>query len=81
MDEHGLVPQTVRDRVTASIVVTEHVPLAGSAGARVTARRSPVGDGGVTWNVVFDTGLDASDPGLRAAADAAIERLREATGL
>jgi hypothetical protein len=81
IDDPGLVPETVRDRVTASIVVSEHVPLAGSAGARITARRPPVGDAGVTWNVVFDAGLDASDPGLRAAADAAIERLRASTGL
>ena len=81
LDEPGLVPVIVRDRVTASIVVTEHVSLVGSAGARVTARRSPAGDAEVTWHVVFDAGLDAADPGLRAAADAAIDQLRAATGL
>ena len=81
LDEPGLVPQIVRDRVTASIVMSEHIVLSGTAGARITARRSPVGDKEVTWNVVFDAGLDPADPTLREAADAAIERLRVSTGL
>jgi hypothetical protein len=81
LDEPGMVPQIVRDRVTASIVVSEHVPLVGTLGARITARRPPTGDREITWNVVFDAGLDSADPRLRAAADAAIERLRESTGL
>src|SRR5262245_8879973 len=81
LDEPGLVPQIVRDRVTASIVMTEHVTLSGTAGARITARRPPAGDREITWNVVFDAGLDPADPVLREAADAAIERLRESTGL
>ncbi len=79
--EPGRVPPAVRERVTASIVVTEHVTLGPGAGARITARRGPSGEDPATWNVVFDPGLDPSDPALRAAADAAIERLREATGL
>ena len=81
LDEPGRVPVIVRDRVTASIVVSERVPLVGTLGARVTARRAPAGDPEVTWNVVFDAGLDPADPALRAAADAAIETLRAATGL
>jgi hypothetical protein len=83
LDEPGLVPQTVRDRVTASIVVSEHVALVGTLGARVTARRPPAAGGPDEpgWNVVFDPGLDPADPALRAAADAAIARLREVTGL
>ncbi|MFI5100912.1 MAG: hypothetical protein ACHQE5_10465 [Actinomycetes bacterium] len=81
LDEPGLLPQTVRDRVTASIVVSEHVPLIGSAGARITARRPLVGPGEVSWNVVFDQGLDPGDPQLREAADAAIAYLQAATGL
>ncbi len=81
LDEPGMVPLTVRDRVTASIVVSEHVALIGTAGARITARRPLVGAGAVSWNVVFDSGLDPADPQLRAAADEAIVRLRVTTGL
>jgi hypothetical protein len=81
LDEPGLVPDMVRDRVTASIVVSEHVPLVGTAGARITARRPLVGAGHVSWNVVFDQGLDPADPVLRQAADEAIAYLRATTGL
>lgn len=81
LDEPGLFPVIVRDRVTASIVVSEHVPLVGVAGARITARRPLVGPGEVSWNVVFDSGLDPGDPVLREAADEAITRLRATTGL
>jgi hypothetical protein len=81
LDEPGRVPVIVRDRVTASILVSERVQLVGTLGARITARRAPAGDAEVTWNVVFDAGLDPADPALRAAADAAIESLRASTGL
>ncbi len=81
LDQPGLVPETVRDRVTASIVVSERVLLVGTLGARVTARRAPAGDSEVTWHVIFDAGLDPADPALRAAADAAIDTLRASTGL
>lgn len=60
--------------------MSERVALGPGAGARIIARRS-LDDDTATWNVVFDAGLDSSDPALREAADAAIERLRAATGL
>ncbi len=81
LDDPGQVPLTVRDRVTASIVLSEHVPLVGAAGARITARRPPGSAGEVSWNVVFDQGIDPSDPRLREAADEAITRLQATTGL
>jgi hypothetical protein len=80
LQEPGEVPPTLRERVTASIVVTERVPLAGPLGARIIARRVP-GENDVRWQVVFEQGLDPSDPGLRQRADEAIERLKESTGL
>ena len=88
LEEPGLVPTIVRDRVTASVVLSEHVRLVGEAGARITARRppasaaSPAGEPDqVSWNVVFDPGLDPADPQVRTAADRAIEELRATTGL
>ena len=74
------MPPTLRERVTASIALSEHVDFAGGAGARITARRVP-GKDGLTWNVVFDPGLDPGDPDLRRSADAAIAQLKSATGL
>jgi hypothetical protein len=80
LDEPGEVPPTVRERVTASIALSERVSLGDGAGARITARRVP-GDDVLTWNVVFDPGLDPSDPVLRERAAAAIDRLKASTGL
>lgn len=73
------LPAAVHDRVTASVLVSERVDLGNGAGALMVARRAD--DDEVRWTVVFDSGLDASDPALRAAADAALARLREALGI
>lgn len=73
------LPAAVHDRVTASVLVSERVDLGNGAGALLVARRSE-GDE-VRWTVVFDSGLDASDPELREAADAALARLRDALGI
>lgn len=70
----------VRERVNASIAVHRHVPLVGARGARVVARRVP-GETELRWTVVFDSGLDARDPVLRARADAALAQLRAALGV
>lgn len=76
----GEVPPTVRERVMSTILLSQRVPIDGSRGALITARRVP-GDEGVAWSVVFDAGLDPADPALRASADAAIKTLRASTGL
>ena len=73
--EPGALPEALRERVTATIVVSEHVDLVGEQGARITARRAP-GGADLTWVVTFDAGLDARDPALREAADAAVARLK-----
>jgi len=80
LQQPGEVPPAVRERVTASIALSEHVSLGPGAGARITARRLPGGDE-LTWNVVFDPGLDPADPQLRTRAESAITRLRSSTGL
>lgn len=35
----------------------------------------------VQWLVVFDAGIDAEDPKIRALVDAAVERLKSSTGI
>ena len=78
-DSHDL-PAAVHDRVTASVVVSERVELRPGAGALLVARRGS-DDDVIRWSVVFDGGLDPSDPQLRAAADEALGGLRDALGI
>ena len=81
MQDPGKVSVVVRDRVTASVVSQQHVPLVeDGTGARMVSRRDPV-TGEVTWAVVFDVGLDPGDPDLRAKAEAALTDLRATLGL
>lgn len=76
----GRLPETVRERVTSTLIVSQHVPLRGRRGVWLTARRRP-GDTEVRWTLVFDAGLDASDSSLRTRAAAALEDLRQRTGI
>jgi hypothetical protein len=81
LEQPGRVPEAVRERVTASIVVSERVSLGGddsasAPGAQIIGRRGAEG-GGLHWTVLFDKGLDPEDPGLRAAADRELARMRD----
>lgn len=79
LDPAGELPAAVFAQVTASIITSQRITFASGGGAQATARR---GDGEeVRWNVHFDAGLDPSDPGLRAEAEAALAALREALGI
>ncbi|HQR79232.1 MAG TPA: hypothetical protein PLT68_03315 [Actinomycetota bacterium] len=80
LDDPGGLPEVVRERVTASVVVQHHVLLRGDRGVRIVARRPP-GGSEVTWRVTFDSGLDHRDPQLRAEADRALAELRSSLGL
>jgi hypothetical protein len=78
--EAGAVPETIQERVTATIVVSRHGALPGGGGVRIVGRRGR--DGADTrWTFVFDPGLDPADPGLRAQAEQLLEDLRRQTGL
>jgi len=81
VEDCGLLPEVIRERVRASILVSEHVDLRGDAGARFSARRVPFGDSEVRWTVAFDPGLDPADPELRRLAHEALERLRQTYGV
>jgi hypothetical protein len=78
--EPGSLPEVVRERVTSSIVVQHHAVLDGERGARFIARRVP-GSTDLRWSVVVDTGLDPSDPDVRAAADEILATLRASLGI
>lgn len=79
-EDPGALPEVVRERVNASIVVQHHVELVGERGARIIARRDP-GSTELRWSVVFDSGLDPRDPQLRSKADAALAALRSSLGV
>jgi len=72
IDEPGLLLELVRERVTASIVLQRHVPVAGRRGVRVIARRAPHGNHPVVWLYEYDEGVDPDDPAVRQAAEAAL---------
>ncbi|MEU9891225.1 hypothetical protein AB0M95_26170 [Sphaerisporangium sp. NPDC051017] len=80
LPEPGRLPEAVRERVTSSILVNRHVRLGERGGVRLVARRVPGRDDAL-WELVFDPGLDASDPGLRAAAEQVLEDLRRNLGI
>ena len=80
LDEPGDLPAAVHDRVTASVVMSQRVDLDGRGAALMVARRDS-DDGIIRWSVVFDAGLDPSDPALREAADRALAALRESLGI
>ncbi|MEW9527732.1 hypothetical protein [Microbispora sp. NPDC049125] len=80
LPEPGALPETIRERVTASIVVSRHVRLDARGGVRLVARRVP-GYESPRWEFIFDPGLDAADPGLRALAEQALEEARRSFGV
>lgn len=76
----GRIPEVVRERVMASIVVSEHLELREGAGARIVGRRSDV-DAPIEWQITFDPGVDPEDPYLREAAVGALAELRDSLGI
>lgn len=75
----GQLPDVVRDRVTASIVVNDWHRLASGGGVRVTGRRR-AGEEGVRWLLAFDRESDAADPAARAQAAEWLRLARESVG-
>ena len=86
LDEPRDIPQTVRVRVEKAIAFTRHHPLPGALetgvrrGVRVVGRRVP-GRDGISWQLVFDPGIDRDDPSVRAAASAYVDQARAELGL
>ena len=78
-DTHRLL-QLVRERVTASVLLSRHVPVVGRKGVRVIARRAPAGRSPVLWFFEYDAGIDPDDPVVRAAAETALDAARADIG-
>jgi hypothetical protein len=73
--------QLVRERVTASVVISRHVPITGRRGVRVVARRAPSGRSPVHWVYEYDAGIEPDDPFVQTAAAAALDAARDDLGL
>ncbi len=74
LEEPGRLPETVHERVMASIVVTTRVAVPGAGGVRIVGRRGV--DGPLVWQVVPDAGVDLAADDVRSAAEETVQRLR-----
>lgn len=72
--------QLVRERITASVVVTQFVLVQGKRGVTAVARRAPHTDGPLLWSVVVDRRLDETSPQVKAAAEEGLARARAEVG-
>jgi hypothetical protein len=89
VEDPGLLPETVRERVTASIVVSRHVALRGRQGVRITARRQADGPAmaeadqlvaELRWELIYDDGVDQTDQAIRDAANTALTAIKHEVG-
>ncbi len=81
LDDVRDLPEVVQARVTASVVVQQHLDLDGVGGGVVVAARRVSGSDELRWSVRFDPGTDGADPLVKAAAVAALDDLRGSLGL
>ncbi len=81
LDEPARLLQLIRERVTATVLLSRHVPIHGRKGVRVIARRAPSADREIAWAYEFDAGIDPEDEAVRRAAEAAMARAQEEAGL
>lgn len=75
----ALFLQLFRERVTNSVVLVRHTPIAGRRGVRVVVRRR--GDGTLVVTDELDRGLDPAAPDVVAAVAAARAELAAEVGL
>lgn len=80
LDDADRLLQLVRERVTASIAVQRHVPVAGRREVRIVARRAPGVRGDLAWFVEYDQGLDPADPSVDAVVQRALAAARSDVG-
>ena len=76
----SLLPETLRERVQASVVLAQRVDLGPRRTAKV-ALRQDLGAGGLVEQVVFGKGARADDAELHERTRAALAYLREQVGL
>lgn len=73
------LPQTVRVRVQRAIAYTRHSPLPTGGGVRLVGRRV-AGRDGLSWQRVYDSGVDPDDPAVREATAQLLAQARTEVG-
>ena len=74
------LPETLRERVQASVVLVEAVDLGGRRTARVVVRKD-LATGDLMSQAVLGPGVRSSDPGVSEQVRAGLARVREQAGL
>ncbi|PHX60927.1 MAG: hypothetical protein CK552_03330 [Actinobacteria bacterium] len=74
------LPAAIHDRVTDSVIVSERADLGDGLAAMLVARRNSDADE-IWWSVVFEAGLDPTDPELITRAAKELSQLRESLGI
>lgn len=80
LEEPGMLPETLRERVQASVVLAETVDLGGRRTAKVVVRRD-LASGALLSQAVLGKGVRSTDPGVADAVRAGVARVREQVGL
>ena len=80
LTEPGKLLELVRERITASVVLQRHVPIDGTRGVRVIARRAATGGRELSWLFEYDEGIDPADPFVDHAAREALNAAQNEVG-
>jgi hypothetical protein len=78
--EATLLPETLRERVQASVVLAHHVDLGERRRARAVIRQD-LATGELVEQVVLGRNVRAADPGVEEQTQAALAYLKEQVGL
>ena len=80
LGDTSLLPETLRERVQASVVLAQRIELGPRRSARAVIRQD-LATGELVEQVVLGRGVRADDPDLALAAQEALDYLREQVGL
>jgi len=76
IDEPGRLLELLHERVSASVLITRHVPVEGSRGLRIVGRRAPGTDDPIVWSALLDDTLDPRDPSVVEALEQGLDQAR-----
>ncbi len=76
----GFLPEVIRERVEASVVLARRFAVQGRRGVRVAVRRVAPGSP-LHTQVVADHGVDLADPDVATRVELELADLREQTGM
>jgi hypothetical protein len=80
LTDPGLLPETLRERVQASVVISEALDLGNRRTARVVVRED-LTTRALVSQVLLGPGVRSTDPGVSEQVRAGLARVREQVGL